>query len=411
MKNLKVLYLFPLLVSVLAGCNKGDEVQTPVGDPNVISLFDFDGWGPGYQTIRLQNSFGKVSENYDLNYVKSGAGSALLQPVGNYLSNDRPTIYWPTISNVFGYNYSDFSYFQKFEFDMFNASNNDVNMTFGCVSGINSIKNVNYGKGEDYVLKAGEWQHIVYEPDISKLATYITITDVPGIYMAFDNQKDPDLNKAPKLYLDNVVLHKSSTKRDIKDLFHIKKYEICDFEDEAAYNHISVSNNGAEQLSIEVVGETGGVKPTSGKKMLHISNKNVGDRWVCWSYVMFSTAYLSKTDIGKLPESEVEAGKWGLRYNIYYAPHGNNFFQGNTFPKFIAGTGEDVYVPTENYAVDGWVTVTIPFNTDISYYGGSGHAIVRTNYITNCGSLGWTIGNEEYDMDIYIDNIKLVEIK
>lgn len=406
MKKMKLLYLLPLLTVTLAGCGKEKVEET---DPNVINFLDFEGWGAGYQTIVLQNNFGRVSRNTDANFVKEGKESALLQPLGNSVdASKKPAVYWPLVSDVFDYNYSDLSYFQKVEFDVFNSSSEDIVMTAGFVASVTTIVNVAYGKGEDFTLKAGEWNHLVYEPDISKLATYITLTEAKGFYLMFPNARTSDVEKAPKIYVDGVKIFNSPTKRVIKDIFKIKPLEICDFEDEAAYNHISINNITPDHLSFEVVGETDGVKPTSGKKMLHVLNKGVSGRWVSWSKLQFSGAYIAKTDMATLPVDEVSAGLWSMKYEIRYDDHGLGLSQGSFFPEFFSKTGDSVYIPKDDFSNNKWVTVEIPFNRDITYYS-TQHVTVKTELITENDGFGWTIGNEIGDVDVYIDNIRLVK--
>lgn len=408
MKKIRLLYLLPLLATALTGC--GEEKKDV--DPNTISFLNFEGWGPGYQTIVLQNNFGRVSRNTNATYVKEGKESALLQPLGNSVDTSKlPAVYWPLVSDVFNYNYSDLSFFKKVELDVFNSSENDIDMTAGFVASVTTITTVSYGKGEQFTLKAGQWNHIVYEPDISKLATYVTIDDAKGFYLMFPNAHTSDVNKAPKIYVDDIKIINSPTKRVISDIFHIKPNEICDFEDEAAYNHISVNNIAPNQLSFEVVSEHDGVTPSHGDKMLHVVNRATSGRWVDWSKLLFSGAYISKTDMVKLDKDEVNAGLWSMKYEIQYKDHGLGLTQGSFFPEFYSKSGSTVYVPQdgqEKPIANKWMTVEIPFNKDITYYG-SQHVKVETELVVENDGFGWTIGNEVGDVDVYIDNIRLVK--
>ncbi len=409
------MFLLPLIASVLLpGCNKAE-----VKDPNTIILADFESWGPSFQTIGLYNSFGKVSRNEDKQYVKSGNYSALLQPVGNYVTRSEPTVYWPLMSSVFDFAYNDLSYFQKVEADFFNSSNEDITVTVGFVSSIISFTSATFSSGGEFVLKAGEWNHVTYEPDISILAAEIALTNVAGLYFRFPNQNIRDIDEAKKIYVDDIKIINSPEKRIIKDLFVIKHNEICDFESIYMTSSMSVSNVAANQLSYEIIDEFTDdegtlIKPSHGKGMLHILNRATAGRWVNWSMLRFSSSYLNKTDLKKI--EGVETGIWAIRYEIRFANDGGvlqNAAGGNgqsgVFPEFVSTDGSRVYVPKDKYVKDKWFTVEVPLCKDITYYTDQ-HVTVDANLITNNQTFGWTIGNEEHDVDIFIDNIRLSRI-
>lgn len=408
MKFKKLAYLLPLVTCLVSGCSFFEKEPDEPAFNGEVNLFNFDGWGPGYQTVVLINNFGRVSENYDTKYVKSGNGSALLQPIGNIPAKKEPVVYWPLVSNVFGYNYSNLTCFEKVDVDFFNADDKDIDVTVGFIAGVTTITNVALGKGDTFTLKANEWTHVEYKPNISALNTYIDITNAKGLYFKFPLGTSSDVNKAPKVYVDEIKMTNGQEPKKIVDMFHIKKNSICDFEDDICVNHISVNNIVSEHLTAEVVGAQNGVNPSQGKKMLHIRNKGMQGRWVNWSKVTFSQAYMSKTDMVKLPESEVENGQWVVRYEVFYKDAEGRINAGNAFPEFTSSTGNVQYMPRQDFTANKWTTVSVSMNTRENIYGGS--YIIPTECILQNAAFGWTIGNEEYDCDIYIDNIRLVKI-
>ena len=56
----------------------GEEKKTEVKGDTETVIADFESWAPSFQLMRLINGFGKVTENNDAAYVKSGSSSAKL---------------------------------------------------------------------------------------------------------------------------------------------------------------------------------------------------------------------------------------------------------------------------------------------------------------------------------------------
>ena len=136
----KQISILALTASLLVcGCGTNKENQNENKNPYEINFADFEEWGPCFQTIGLYNSFGRVSRNEDLKYVKNGNYSALLQPVGNYNSSAKPTMYWNLSSATFDFSYSDLTHFQKVEMDLYNANEEEIVTTIGFVSSISSL--------------------------------------------------------------------------------------------------------------------------------------------------------------------------------------------------------------------------------------------------------------------------------
>ena len=109
-------------ITPLLGCaEKPEEKETP--ETNTIKIADFEQWEPDFGLMRVMPSFGKVSENRDENFVKSGKASAKIQPLGGKSDIKLPLMYFPTVSTRFGYDRSDFSRVECVDMWMYNAKN------------------------------------------------------------------------------------------------------------------------------------------------------------------------------------------------------------------------------------------------------------------------------------------------
>lgn len=420
MMNKKVLLLSLITSLLFTGCNDNKAQTTDEAkDPNEIVIADFENWGPSFQTICLYDSFGKVTRNENPAFVKSGKYSAHLQPVGNYVKKTDPAVYWPLVSTKFDFAYNDLSYFQKIEVDLFNDSESQIPVTVGFVASVSSIASASLADGEEFALAPGQWTHVVYEPDISVLNCYVDIKNTVGVYLKFPNAAIRDIDEAKDIYVDDIKMINSPTERVIKDLVTIKPNEICDFESDYLRSSITVSNAVANHLTLDFVKEFTAddgtvIKPSHGKQMLHILNKATGDRWIDWSNVRFSTAYLSKTDLKKL--TDVEGGHYAIRYEIRFANDGgvlqaanSGFGQSGVFPDFYSADGGRVYVPMDKYVKNKWFTIEVPLCKDITYYTDR-HVTVDSSFVLNNAGFGWTIGNETHDVDIFIDNIRISRV-
>ena len=127
-KRLIVSLFMSLIASVcfIAGCTTSTkEPNKPTAKPDKIVLADFETWETGLQLIRTGAGFGKISWNKDPAYVKDGIGSAKLQPLGGY-EGGMAQFFYPTRSNLFNFNYTDFSDAKSVSFDFYNNEDTDM---------------------------------------------------------------------------------------------------------------------------------------------------------------------------------------------------------------------------------------------------------------------------------------------
>ena len=99
------------------GCNDNRDKGSG-GNDKVILLADFETWETGFQLMRTVKYFGALDINTDKNFVKSGKQSMQLHPLGSYTSGSTPTIFYPTSSELFGFNYRDFRDVEKITFEV-----------------------------------------------------------------------------------------------------------------------------------------------------------------------------------------------------------------------------------------------------------------------------------------------------
>ena len=109
MKKIKKWLSLALTLTTLLsffGCDVEKQSSENAGE--TIIFRDFEDWGPDFQTLQLMLNFGKVSRNEEAEYVRSGKYSCKIQPLGTRETNNKPMMYWPTISTTFDYDVSDF---------------------------------------------------------------------------------------------------------------------------------------------------------------------------------------------------------------------------------------------------------------------------------------------------------------
>lgn len=114
--------------AMFAACN--DDGKKQEEQSQSVLLYDFEDYDRNYSLMRVMSYFGAVNVNRNAQYVKSGEGSALLQPlmwhstmIGNTYSGIKPEscLYIPFSSNRYEFDYSDAGKIQTVRFAMYNA--------------------------------------------------------------------------------------------------------------------------------------------------------------------------------------------------------------------------------------------------------------------------------------------------
>ena len=117
-----------------------EEKKVSEAEKLTTTLVDFEEWAPDFQNIRMITGFGVITRNANEKYVKSGKYSAKLQPMGYYSTGKIPEVYFRTYSDVFGYNYSDFSQIERISASFYNAEETVQTVEMGIVSAITNYE-------------------------------------------------------------------------------------------------------------------------------------------------------------------------------------------------------------------------------------------------------------------------------
>lgn len=216
-------------ITPLLGCaEKPDEPETP--ETNMIKIADFEQWEPDFGLMRVMPSFGKVSENRDENFVKSGKASAKIRPLGGKSDIKLPLMYFPTVSTRFGYDRSDFSKVECVDMWMYNAEEKEMRVTVGFLSAIVNAMEVETMRGETFTLAPNEWTHVKYYPSREVLSITGDLNAVPGIYLEFENQNARELKDAPTLYIDDVTVTVNPNLEEVAGVMTFDDGVVLDFE-------------------------------------------------------------------------------------------------------------------------------------------------------------------------------------
>lgn len=189
-----------LAAAPMLGCGDGKDSTDGQTPSNTIMVNDFEWFDTCFSPMRAANYFGVVTMNKDTKYVKSGAASARLRPMGDWYEapNAKPTLRIPFDMKLKGENYGDFSSVVMLTADVFNASDFDVDcrVYLSYTGGYTATKEVS--------LKTGAWTRVAYSIDRALLDITGDITKITDLNLEF-----PVVEKGgeiPDLYLDDIKL-------------------------------------------------------------------------------------------------------------------------------------------------------------------------------------------------------------
>ncbi len=211
---------------------------------NGFEVFDRD-----VQLLRVFNRFGRLEQNTDKEYVKSGESSLRVQPFGGRIINNtaNPFFIIPTVSTRFSeLAFGDFSKVDKVSFWVYNTEDEELNIGVGfqteniaVIGGRPTMDKVRRTTTTYYTVKSG-WNYIEYEV----LPAYLTwqgldLKQVLGIAFEFDYVWSNDFADAPELYIDDVCLSYTDETKPTEVEIPITKtktsagldtWVLCDFE-------------------------------------------------------------------------------------------------------------------------------------------------------------------------------------
>lgn len=338
------------------GKNENNADEKPAGD-SVSVIADFESWNPSFSLCRIMGGFGKVSENTDERYVKTGKGSAKLQPLGYYNQPSQPFLYFPTYSQKYGRDLTDFSKVKKVSAWIY-CEEESGKVEVGLISSIASITSAERIQQKAFELKKG-WNELVYEPDLNVINIAYDISMIQGVSFAFENASSRDLADAPVYYLDDVAITQTSEPREIIDVAELVPYEICDFE-RLYQNYVATSDaDNVPQYAPDLsrVGEqtdTNGaaILPSSGSKMLKVVT-HPGEKYqASWQRFTIPEKIMQKA-FASLTEEEKASAK--LQFDVYNASDVPMIF----YPEFYTAGGKDWQAFNVVAAEHRWVTFSI----------------------------------------------------
>ncbi len=311
----------------LVGCNGGNNTdsQQPEEESNVISLANFEQWGPDFQLMRLFNNFGKVTRNSDKQYVFEGEYSAKLQPIGEYINKSAPTIYFTTTSDLFEFDYKDFTYYDEVVAHVYNATDETQEMTIGCVSAVGALRQISTAPGQKVTLLPNQWTRVDYWLDLDLLNLSADVTDICGVYFQFENAGVLDVEDGPTFYLDDIRLVKSYEQRTINDLMQLDENEICDFEKDYQKFVAQAELAGTESttFSLKVVKTADyGIEATSGEKALLCIRHPAESAGAKYSRILFPQALMEKVGMDKVAPEDYKSTYFC--FDVYNASKGDS---------------------------------------------------------------------------------------
>ncbi len=244
-----------------------------MADGNVM-LCNFEDYKPNINIAGFMNGFGKLSLNTNKKYVSRGEASCRLDPLGWAGSGALPLVYFPTKSDLYSYNYTDFSYVDYITFDIYSDNAKEVTMKAGFIKSLIGIDGVTRVNEQEIVLQPGWNKDCAIFVDAPILALTADITSLIGVYFMFENAGSLDVvesnnpeERTPRFYLDNVVMVKKAEKNSANVQLTLKTNEILDFE--LLYQKYMVTNDNPSTM--EVVNATDyGLVARSGKRILRV---------------------------------------------------------------------------------------------------------------------------------------------
>lgn len=331
------------------GCGAAAQVS------DEVLLADFENYVPDIQLCRISSNFGKVSVNTDKAYVKSGNRSARIDPVGN------GWMYFPTYSENFGFDYTDFTYVNSVRLDMYNPQAEDKTVRVGLISKINNIDSFDKAYDEEFTLKNG-WNTLEFYIEPSILGITADITEIKGISLSFEICNEYDItDKTPRYYLDDIKLIKRAKPHSVQTNIEFAENEIMDFE-KFYHEYFTVNDFGIE-MSIVKTADYGIATKTGNKALRIVIPQGDSGRWNY--YVKIAAPFLKASALGKLTDEQFENGYfvWDAynaatsEYNcvaMFFVGNGNTRYEVGTYSKPGEWTTHKIKLADIEQNIPGW---------------------------------------------------------
>jgi len=227
MKKWTTVLLSALLLFAASGCDSEETTPTtdeqPTVDTGIHTINDFETNGE-FGLIRLFGVLGRVEQNTDKAYVKTGEASAKVIVESNPYKPGAPYIEQAFNLKKAGKDYTNFSDVAALSIDVYNATGAPSRV------GMQLTYEVGNGTKKYYDLQAG-WNTVTmqvkreYIPQTTD-AYDVTAPFVNGLKIYFERGVEDDT-----YYIDNLKLYKTE-KSYSPIVMRLKENEICSFDSE-----------------------------------------------------------------------------------------------------------------------------------------------------------------------------------
>lgn len=357
MKKIFVNILAGLLVlagiAAFSACDRGEPNTSSA--PTEVSFVDFETWAPDFQLCRISSTFGKVSMNTDEQFVSCGKRSARIDPVGS------GWMYLPTYSDLFDYDYTDFTYVDSVRFDMYNPQDEEKTVNVGLVASTNGIDSFERAGEVSFKLQPG-WNKLDFYVDPSVVCIIADLSAIQGVYFTFEVLNLGSITETtPRYYLDNIRLHYSATPNEAETELEFGENEIIDFE-RFYHSNFYINEHGVEMGIVNAAAY--GINATSGSKVLRMVIP--GTATGAWKYYFqLMGPFMQTGPLGKLSDSQFENGYfcWDVynaseaEYNIvalFENASGREDYRIGTIPKKGQWTTFRVKLTDIEQKIPGW---------------------------------------------------------
>lgn len=285
--NILICFLIGLL---LVGCSLGCSQKKQTHD---VTMLNFEQWGPDFQLCHVSLGFGRVSVNTDPLYVKTGKQSCKIEPKVWPSASADIIMYFPTSSDEFSYDYSDFSCVERIQIEMYNAESEAKNVSVGLVHAIYDISRFGRTNEMSFTLLPG-WNTLYLGIDSMLVNLVGRIDDVKGIYFLFDKK---EAMEEPCFYVDDIkLIGRESMWSTEKFPIQLSENEVADFE--RYYQQYLFHSDCGVKFQI-VKAEDYGLLAPSGRNILRVElpeGKNTG----LWYNFTFLDDFIKSGALGSM---------------------------------------------------------------------------------------------------------------
>lgn len=301
-----------IAVMVVTGCVGCGKKPPTVPEINDITLVNFETWEPDFQLCRISSAFGKISINTDKQYVKTGERSARIDPVGD------GWMYYPTYSELYEFDYTDFSYINSVRVEMYNAQEEDKTVHVGLVTELMGIDRFNQANEESFLLKPG-WNTIDLLVDPNIICMIADITEIQGVYFKYERLDRHSVTEdTPRYYIDSITLKKRDTPHSTQSNIEFGENEIMDFE-QFYHKYFLINDFDVDMEIVKAVDY--GISAPSGTKVLRLVAPGMASG--SWRYYFKLMApVLKMSALGNLTDEQFENAYfcWDA-YNKQFRPN------------------------------------------------------------------------------------------